>query len=44
MRNRKVTNLYRQDKKGQTIEVMESSIIPYEGKGEEAIRSIQSVF
>ena len=44
MRNRRITNYHRQDKKGQTIDLTESTLVPYEGTGEDTIRDIQSVF
>ena len=44
MRNRRITSYHRQDKKGQTIDMNESTLIPYEGTGEDTIRDIQSVF
>ena len=44
MRNRRITNYHRQDKKGQTIDMNESTLVPYEGTGEDTIRDIQSVF
>lgn len=44
MRNRKVNILFKEQKKNQTIDVTESTLVPYEGTSEDTIRDIQSVF
>ena len=44
MRNRRITSYHRQEKKSQTIDLSESTIVPYEGTGQDTIRDIQSVF
>ena len=44
MRNRRGSNRYRQDKKIGSMDLTESTLVPYEGTSEDTIRDIQSVF
>ena len=44
MRNRRVKNHHWEERKGQTLDLTESTLVPYEGTSQDTIRDIQSVF